>query len=215
MPFRSVLPPVLALLVGSGCAAHTERVAPSTSASTEATSPLALADALEQQIEGGRDTPKDRRAAHERASELVVRTAEDALGRAILAGRLAQVGGLAALGLVREIEHYARLSAELDPTLREGAAWRVLGMLYVMAPGVLVEHGDSETGVELLEQALQRWPKNAENHLRLAEAYLALDDPARAPPHLCFCRAHRAELRRDDRRLLDELMQEAEVSTCP
>ncbi|HEU5073845.1 MAG TPA: hypothetical protein VFU02_06725, partial [Polyangiaceae bacterium] len=124
MPSRSVLPPVLALLLGGGCAAHPEPTARSANATAtaaataEATSPLALADALEQQIEDGRDTPEARRAAHERASELVVRTAEDALGRAILAGRRAQVGGLAALGLVREIERYARLSAELDPTLR-------------------------------------------------------------------------------------------------
>jgi len=180
-----------------------------------ATTPLALADALEEKIERGVDTPELRRAAHERASGFAVKSAEDALGRAILAGRLAQLKGLAAPGLVGEVERYARLSADLDPTLRYGAAWRILGTLYVMAPAALVEHGDSETGLELLEQAVRKWPDHPENHLRLAEAYLALGDEAPAPPHLCFCRAHRAELRRDDQRLLDELSKEAELSHCP
>jgi hypothetical protein len=133
----------------------------------------------------------------------------------MLAGRLAQVEGLAAPGLVREVERYARLSAQLDPTLRFGAAWRILGTLYVMAPSALVEHGDSETGLELLERVTQKWPKHPENHLRLAEAYLALGDAGPAPPHLCFCVASRAKLRRDDQRLLDELLKEAEVSRCP
>jgi hypothetical protein len=133
----------------------------------------------------------------------------------MLAGRLAQVEGIAALSLVREVERYARLSAELDPTLRQGAAWRLLGMLYVLAPPALVEHGDSETGLELLERATQKWPRHPENHLRLAEAYLALGDPKPAQPHLCFCLSHRARLRRDDQRLLDELSKQAGVTKCP
>lgn len=215
MPSRSVLLPVLALLFAAGCAAPAEPTLRDARAPDEATSPLAVADALEQQIESGSDTEETRRAAYERASELVVRTAEDALGRAILAGRLAQVEGLAALSLVREVERYARLSAELDPTLRDGAAWRILGTLYVIAPAVLVEHGDSETGLELLQRAVQKWPKHPENHLRLAEAYVALGDPEPALPHLCFSRAHRAELRRDDQRLLDEFLKEADLAKCP
>ena len=214
MPSRSVLPLVLALL-SSGCAAQPEPTLRNASSTSEPTTPLALADALEQQIERGADTPELRRSAHERASGLAVKSAEDALGRAILAGRLAQLKGLSAPGLVREVERYARLSAELDPTLRYGAAWRILGTLYVMAPAALVEHGDSETGLELLERAVDKWPDHPENHLRVAEAYLALGDEAPAPPHLCFCRAHRNELRKDDQRLLDELIEEAELSHCP
>jgi len=214
MPSRSVLQFALALLL-AGCAAQPEPTLRSASSASEPTTALALADALEQQIERGADTPELRRSAHERASGLAVKSAEDALGRAILAGRLAQLKGIAALGLVREVERYARLSAELDPNLRDGAAWRILGTLYVMAPAALVEHGDSETGLELLEQAARKWPNHPENHLRLAEAYLSLGDAAPAAPHLCFCRAHRSELRKADQRLLDELIEEAELSHCP
>jgi len=215
MRSRSVLLHALCLLWFSGCAAHAEPTLRDTGVMREATAPLQVADALEQQIAGGTDTPESRRAAYERASELPVRTAEDALGRAILAGRLAQVKGLSAAGLVGEVERYARRSAELDPTLRYGAAWRILGTLYVMAPAALLDHGDSETGLELLEQAVKKWPDHPENHLRLAEAYIALGDAEPAPQHLCFCRLHRAELRRDDQRLLDELLKQAEVSECP
>jgi hypothetical protein len=207
---------VLALAFGAGgCAAHAEPTPRDAGMTRETASPLEIADALEQQIERGDVTRETRRAAYERASALDVRTAKDALGRAILAGRLAQVEGIAAVGLVREVERYGRLSAELDPTLRQGAAWRILGMLYVLAPAALVEHGDSETGLELLEQAVRKWPRHPENHLRLAEAYLALGDAESAPSHLCSCRLHRAELRRDDQRLLDELLKEAGVSKCP
>lgn len=219
MPFRSALLPVVVLsfiaACFTGCSARSEPRARSVRAPHEATSALTLADALEEQIADGRDTKEARHSAYERARELEVRTAEDALGRAILAGRLAQVKGLAGASLVRETERYARLSAELDATLRQGAAWRILGTLYVMAPAMLLEHGDSETGLELLEQTVQKWPKQPENRLRLAEAYLSLGDPQPAVAHLCFCRSHRSELRQDDQRLLDELLKEAEVSTCP
>jgi hypothetical protein len=178
-------------------------------------SPLGIADALEALVAEHADTPGDRRYAYERVKASEPKTAADALGRAIIAGRLAQVAGLAAPGLVTEVERYARLSASLDPTLRYGAADRILGSLYVMAPASLLEHGDSETGLELLEGVVRRFPAYPTNHLRLAEAYVALNDPEPARPHLCFCRAHSAELRADERKLLDELSGQAKVTACP
>ncbi|HEY3497158.1 MAG TPA: hypothetical protein VGK73_20810, partial [Polyangiaceae bacterium] len=137
------------------------------------------------------------------------------LGRAIVAGLMAQISGLGAPSLVAEVERYARRSAELDNSLRYGAARRLLGTLYVMAPAALLEHGDSELGLELLEGIVKRWPNYAPNHLRLAEGYVALGDPEPARPHVCFCAAHRAELRTDERKLLDELFAEAKVGRCP
>jgi hypothetical protein len=178
-------------------------------------SALAVADALEALIAEHTDTPGDRRYAYERVKAHEPRSAEDALGRAIVAGRLAQVAGLSAPGLVAEVERYARLSSSLEPGLRYGAAERLLGTLYVMAPASLLEHGDSETGLELLEQVVERFPAHATNHLRLAEAYVALSDPEPARPHLCFCRAHRAELRADEQRLLAELSEQTKVNACP
>lgn len=205
----------LAAGAGQGCAAHYEPLS-SDASSTRGTLPaLALADELNRLIAEDKATEADRRSAHDAASHLAVKNAEDALGQAMLAGRLAQVEGLAAPGLVRDVERFARLSAEFDPTLRFGAAWRILGTLYVMAPSALLDHGDSEAGLELLERVTRKWPKHPENHLRLAEAYLALGDAAPAPAHLCFCVANRTKLRQDDQRLLDELLKEADVSRCP
>jgi hypothetical protein len=204
---------LVALAFGAGCAPAST---PVKSALTQAgPAPLAVADALEALIAVKADTPGDRRYAYDRLSAAAPKTAEDALARAIVAGRLAQVSGLAALGLVGEVERYAAESARLDPALRSGAAERLLGSLYVMAPASLLEHGDSEKGLELLEGVVRRFPEHAGNHLRLAEGYIALGDPEPARPHLCFCRGHRATLRTDEQRLLDELGAQAKLEKCP
>jgi hypothetical protein len=189
---------------------------PAHSALVEAkASNLAIADALEKLIAEHTDTPGDRRYAYERVKTQPATTAEETLGRAMVAGRLAQVAGLSAPGLVAEVERYASESAKLDPSLRYGAAQRILGSLYVMAPASLLQHGDSETGLDLLEGVVKRFPASATNHLRLGEAYLSLSDPDPARPHLCFCREHRAELRHDEQKLLDELSNQAKITTCP
>ena len=122
---------------------------------------------------------------------------------------------LAAPSLVAEVERSARSSAQLDPNFRAGAAQRLLGTLYVMAPAALLEHGDSERGLELLSSLVQRFPESVPNRLRLAEGYRALGDPAPAHVHLCHCVAHRAALRPDEQTLLSELLAQAKLSHCP
>jgi hypothetical protein len=176
---------------------------------------LGVADALEALIARGADTHADRKYAYQRVRALPGPTAADALGRAIIAGRLAQISGLSAPGLVAEVERHARRSAELDPAFRAGAAQRLLGTLYVLAPAALLEHGDSETGLELLQGVVQRFPEHASNRLRLAEGYLALGDPDPARPHLCYCVAHHTALRLDEQKLLNELREQSHLSQCP
>lgn len=176
---------------------------------------LEVADALEALIARRADSQADRQYAYQRVSREPVVTAQDALARAIVAGRLTQISGFSATSLVAEVERYARSSAALDPDFRSGAAQRLLGTLYVMAPAALLEHGDSEVGLELLESLAQRFPAHLPNRLRLAEAYLALDDPEPARPHLCHCSARRSELRPDERKLLDDLLVQGHVEHCP
>ena len=60
---------------------------------------IAVADALEALVAVKADTPGDRRYAYDHVRANEPKTAADALGRAIVAGRLAQVSGLAATGL--------------------------------------------------------------------------------------------------------------------
>jgi thioredoxin-like negative regulator of GroEL len=77
-----------------------------------------------------------------------------------------------------------------------------------------LEHGDSEQGLELLEQLVKQHPDVPENQLRLAEAFIALGDPDPAEPHLCASLVQRASLRRDDQQLLDQLVATAGTPDC-
>lgn len=175
---------------------------------------IVVADTLESLVASGRATEADRRYAYHLVHDRPVKTAADAFGRAAIAGRLAQLKGLGARGLVGEIERYARMSRKLDPTFRHGAAQRMLGTLYVMAPARLLEHGDSEEGLTLLEELFEKYPDDVQTRLRLAEAYVALDDYEPAFEHLCFVQQHRDELRPDHRALLDDLVAQVDLPPC-
>ena len=176
---------------------------------------IEVADALEALIAVGADSRADREYAHQTLSRAPALTAQDALARAVVAGRLAQISGLSAPGLVAEVERYARSSAVLDPSFRFGAARRLLGTLYVMAPGTLLENGDSEVGLEILKDVAEHYPAHVPNRLRVAEAYIALGDPEPAAPHLCFCVSQRSALRPDERNVLDDLLAQSHMTQCP
>lgn len=176
---------------------------------------LAISDALEQLIADGKDSAADRELALNAVRVKEQQTAAYAFARAAITGRVVQSRGLTGAGLVSDVEKWALLSRKLDPGFRNGAATRLLGTLYVMAPSGWLEHGDSEQGLELLEGLRKAHPEQLENHLRVAEAYIALGDPAPAIPSLCLCRARRNELRRDDQLLLDHLFSDAGNPRCP
>ena len=176
---------------------------------------LAISDALERLVAEGKDTPSDREYALKALRARPESTAAYAFARAAVTGRVVQTRGFGGMGLAREVEHWAEVSRKLDPGFRNGAAARMLGTLYVMAPSSLVEHGDSEQGLELLEGLVKAYPDTLENRLRLAEAYIALGDPGPATPYLCRCLAGKAQLRRDDQQLLDHLFADAGHPQCP
>jgi hypothetical protein len=209
------LPVLLALCaaLASGCAAR-RPVHPQLVAVAEQGDVLVLSDTLETLIDVGRDTPADREYAYQIAHQHREDTAAALYARAAITGRLVQQKGLLAANLIPEIERCARRSRELDPNFRNGAATRLLGTLYVIAPATLLQHGDSEEGLDLLEGLVSAHPEVLENHLRLAEAYIQLNDPAPAAPHLCQCLRHQAELRPDDQVLLRHLVGDAGTLRC-
>jgi len=178
--------------------------------------PIAVCDALEALIAKGTASTADREYAYwivrKRGAAV---TAADAFARAATAGRVAELRGLNAERFVGEVETFGRQSHTLDPTFRRGAATRMLGTLYVVAPGFMVSHGDSETGLEMLQALVARWPEDVENHLRLAEAYLELGDEPPAYPHLCWSLAHVHALRADEQALLRRLVDESRAPKCP
>ncbi|NUP07265.1 MAG: hypothetical protein HOW73_14520 [Polyangiaceae bacterium] len=207
-----------AALAGAGCPSQSAARPEITEAATSA---LALSDALEKLITEGRDTQEDRDAAYELVQTLPTETAGDAFGRAAIAGRLAEKkGALSVLGddsptsLVAEAEEYARKSRKLDPEFRLGAATRMLGTLYVMAPANLLQGGNSEDGIEILEHLVATHPEVIDNHLRLAEGYIALGDKDSAKKPLCIAINGRASLRKNDGALLDKLAKEVEGLDC-
>jgi hypothetical protein len=197
------------------CVTWRGRVSPTLEAAMERRDPLAVADALEALIAEGQDSPADREYAYAAVTRDEGDTAAYAFARAILTGRFVQQRGLLGASLVGDVEDWALRSRELDPTFRDGAATRLLGTLWVLAPASLLGHGDSERGLELLVALVRDHPDRIENHLRLAEAYVALHDPEPAGPHLCVCLADSASLRRDEQELLEQLVAVAGTPSCP
>ena len=170
---------------------------------------LAALDGLEADIAAGRADRADRKRAYETAAALPDDgSAAYALARAALAGRLAEARGANAGRLVGEAEAWALRSIERDPGFRDGAATRLLGSLYVLAPPRLLAHGDSEKGLAMLEGLVREHPDDPRAHLRLAEAYVALGDPEAALPALCVARAGAKTLPGDERHLLDRLVED-------
>jgi tetratricopeptide (TPR) repeat protein len=179
----------------------------------------AVHEALEQRIAAGGGTEAERAASLENA-----RSAPDdgsaayAYARAAVAGRMAEERGLQALDLLDEINEWSSKSIERDASFQGMAATRMLGTLHVLA-GRHFKGGDSERGLELLEQVLEAHPDAVVNHLRVAEAYVALGDPEPAFERLCVAMTDsgRAQLTGEEQRLLDALVADvggAEVLGC-
>lgn len=206
-------------LASSGCSGPAQLRPEITKAATSA---LALSDALEAMIENGSDTEEDRDLAYDLVKKLPTETAGDAFGRAAIAGRVAEKKGAIALfstdknpsSLVSEAEEFAQKSRALDPAFRDGAATRMLGTLYVLAPADMLKHGDSEDGLSMLEGLAKSKPDVLVNQLRLAEAYVALGDKEPAHEPLCTIQPKRATLRRDDQKLFDKLAAELKPLHC-
>ena len=201
----------LVLLLALGCRPTGSTVVPQDGgAETETRDALAVSDGLEALVEDGRASEDDRVKALEQVRSIPDDgSAGYAFARAAVAGRVAELRGVKAGKLVGEAEGFAKQSIDRDPQFRERAASRMLGSLWVMAPPRLLEHGDSEKGLALLETLAKEQPQEPLNHLRLAEAYVFLGDPEPAVSHLCIVAAGQQALRRDDQALLQRLMDEA------
>ncbi len=204
---RSILVSLLVLGCGPGRDAPDSTPPPDAAQARDA---FAAYEALEAAIEAGTASEDDRVQAYRDAQASADdQSAAHAFARAALAGRVAELRGAKAGKLVTEAESWARKSIERDPEFRDRAATQLLGSLYVMAPGRLVEHGDSETGLEMLEALVEAKPDKPEYRFRLAQAYAHLGDDDAAKPHLCSSIAGRDRLRKDEQRLLDELVEHA------
>jgi hypothetical protein len=169
---------------------------------------VAMYEALETMVDDAMDGEADRLYAWKQTKRIKDDgSAANALARAAIIGRYAEVKGLKALWLLKEIERLALESIERDAAYNGASARRMLGSLYVLA-GDHTEHGDSEEGLELLEDLVDEYPEDPLNQLRLAEGYIILGDPDPAFDFLCGAQEKRQRLRPSDVRLLDRLFSD-------
>lgn len=169
----------------------------------------AIHEVLEARIIAGQASEADRVAALERARKAPDDgSAAHAYARASIAGRVAELRGLQALDVLEETREWAEASIERDPNFEGMAAKRLLGTLYVLA-GRHLKKGDSEEGLELLEEVAEAHPELARNHLRLGEGYVALGDAESGFEPLCEAQAGRATLTGEEAKLLDQLIEDA------
>lgn len=95
---------------------------------------------------------------------------------AFLTGLEAENDPLHGLELVPVIEREARLAAELSPFIDHAGPDRMLGELYLRAPGMPISIGDLEKAVVRYRRALTLAPGFAENRLGLVETLLKAGD---------------------------------------
>lgn len=123
---------------------------------------------------------EDALAAAERgrsmADAAVARWPHSAAAHYLLAyatGLVAEHRPLQALELVPVIEREAQLAADLDAAIDNGGPERMLGELYLRAPGFPISIGDSALAVEHYRRAVALAPDHRANRLGLVEALLA------------------------------------------
>ena len=87
---------------------------------------------------------------------------------------------LGALDLVPEIEKEGKIALMIDPRFDHAGPHRLLGALYLRAPGWPASIGDPEEALMHLMSAVEIAPDYPENHLYLAEALLANNRVAEA-----------------------------------
>ena len=88
-------------------------------------------------------------------------------------GGSAQHSTLAGLTSVDDIIREMETVIKLDEGYQSGSAYMVLGQVYLQSPKML--GGDRQKAVETLEKGLRFGEQNAFLHLRLAQAYLAVN----------------------------------------
>jgi len=131
------------------------------------------------------------------ALEHAARPADDAEAAYLYAvnlGLYLRARGMMAVGRLSEL--VARLKvASAMPALDDGGPLRVLGLMYVKAPGWPVGPGDLDAALEILDRAVREYPDHPLNHLYLAYALVDAGERGKARDELAraseLCQAER------------------------
>ncbi|MBW2204694.1 MAG: hypothetical protein JRF52_11540 [Deltaproteobacteria bacterium] len=103
---------------------------------------------------------------------------------AYLTGLQAENDPLRGLELVPVIEHEAALAAKFNPEVNGAGPDRMLGELYLRAPGAPLSIGDLEKAAAHYRRAIAIAPKHIENQLGLVETLIEEDEDEEACAHL-------------------------------
>ena len=109
--------------------------------------------------------------------------AEAAYLHALNLGLFVRAKGMMAVGRLSELVSRLKV-AGAAPALDEGGPLRVLGLLYVKAPGWPMGPGDLDAALELLGQAVRDYPDHPLNHLYLAYALVDAGERGQAAAEL-------------------------------
>ncbi len=80
--------------------------------------------------------------------------------------------GTGAIELLPQIAEHGEKALALAPTEDDGAPMRLLGMVLIKAPAWPHGPGDSDRGIKLLQEAIERYPRRAEGYIHYADALL-------------------------------------------
>jgi tetratricopeptide (TPR) repeat protein len=147
---------------------------------------LRAANCLAFLAENGEDSSlqlTDAKRGRELAEGVANRLPQNGLAHylaAYLTGLEAERDTFRGLDLVPVIEREAQLAAGLAPGLDFGGPDRMLGELYLRAPGFPVSIGDPGKAVEHFRRAVAQSPRFAENRLGLVKALLEEENFAEA-----------------------------------
>ena len=113
--------------------------------------------------------------------------AEAAYLYAVNLGLHLRARGMMAVGRLSELVAKLEL-AKAMPALDDGGPLRVLGLLYVKAPGWPVGPGDLDAALELLHRAVREYPEHPLNHIYLAYALVDAGELGQARDELVRAR---------------------------
>jgi tetratricopeptide (TPR) repeat protein len=176
-----VTPPDEALIIGSPCTREQAEQWRAL-ADTDGRAALRAASCYVFLIRAGKDKAsqlKDAKYGRKLADNTVKKFPQSGVARylaAYLTALEAKYDPLNGLELVPHIEREALAAAQLNPEVDHGGPDRMLGELYLRAPGFPVSIGDSSKAVTHFRRALDQDPKYPGNRLGLTEALLAEED---------------------------------------
>lgn len=103
-------------------------------------------------------------------------------------GMRARLQGTGALVILPSVVEHAEAAVKQAPGADDGGPLRLLGILLVKAPAWPNGPGDSDRGVQLLQEAMQRFPARAEAYIHYADALLDMSRVADAQRQLALGR---------------------------